>query len=193
MSTTTREQPDDGSHCMYSLYSATNLCGKSLIFPLPGMCLLQELDLPHGRLVDGLLDHGRVGLDVDVGAADGLTQHVGGPARVLPGVLRVDVHDVERDEAKVVALPEAGALLDGLPVLQPLHPQGRVGDRDDPGLKVGPLALPQLQVLHGGGEDGRLGGGLLLHLEPRDLLLLQHLELARLSRRFRDHPGSAWE
>ncbi len=70
-------------------------------------CITYLLD---GRLVDSVLDNGLLGPDDKVGRVDGLPENVGGPAGVSSGVLGVDVHDVERDEAEVEAFPESGPL-----------------------------------------------------------------------------------
>lgn len=68
-----------------------------------------------------------------------------------------------------------------LPIVHPFHLQGWVRDRNDPALKVGPLALLDLHRFEGRGEDWSLGGDFLFKLSSASsLLLLQVCKLARL-------------
>lgn len=88
-----------------------------------------------------------------------------------------------------------GTLLQGLAIVQPLHLHGRVRDGDDPALEVGPLALLDLDVLHGGREHWGLSGLLLFKVLLRSealLLLLQVLELAHVTLRLCHHLCATW-
>ena len=95
------------------------LRGEALLLALPGVGLFQVVDLLHGTLVQALLNNGLLDFDLQRRGNFGLAEDVGGAASVSALVLGVSVHNVQRDEAEIVALPEPGSLLDGAAVVEP--------------------------------------------------------------------------
>jgi len=85
-----------------------------------------------------------------------LTQSICGLQSVGASILWVNMHNIHVDKSKIDSFTISGALFEGLSIVEPFNFECWIGNRNDLALKVGPLALFDLNGFHGRSENGRL-------------------------------------